>query len=82
MTADLVTGAGEHSRAPGHPHPVVAVLANGRRVIEDDIQWIIQSPRADGSWRSNYFCRTREGLLLYAGPASELLALPDRFPEA
>jgi hypothetical protein len=58
------------------------------RVVEcaAGIQWIIQKRvRAVGRypWRSEYFCRTKDGLLLYAEPITpELLALPDRFPEA
>jgi hypothetical protein len=63
---------------------VVAVLDSKTRVIEssDRIQWIIQK-HLGGRWRNKYFCRTKEGLLLYARPTTpELLALPDRFPEA
>jgi hypothetical protein len=62
---------------------VVAVLDSKTRVIEGScrIQWIIQKRRG-GKWYGVYFCRTKEGLLLYARPLTpELLALPERFPE-
>jgi hypothetical protein len=58
-------------------------LDDDTRVIEcaNAIQWIVQK-RSGGRWRSHYFCRTKEGLLLYARPITPgLLALPDRFPE-
>jgi hypothetical protein len=78
---------GSHSES-GDDYPlVVAMLDANTRVIEcaNGIQWIIQR-RCNAKrwpWRSLYFCRTKEGLLLYARPiTSELLALPDRFPEA
>jgi hypothetical protein len=63
-----------------------AVLADDRSVIEcaDGIQWIIQK-RVSGPrpWRPVYYCRTKAGLLLYARPiTSELLALPDYFPDS
>jgi hypothetical protein len=74
---------------------VVAVLLDGKmRVIAADIQWIVQKRVREGRWpwQSIYFCRTKAGLLLCAGrtkpdvapppPPPELLALPDRFPEA
>ena len=36
--------------------------------------------RNDGRWRNTKFCRTIEGLLLYAQPITPaLLALPDTF---
>ena len=60
--------------------------ASKTRVIECSarIQWIIQR-RINGGhhpWQSQYFCRTREGLLRYAPKPipPELLTLPDRFP--
>ena len=59
------------------------VLDDDTRVIEcaNAIQWIVQK-RSGSRWRGRYFCRTKEGLLLYASPITpELLALPDRFPE-
>ena len=60
---------------------IVAVLDAKTRVIAADIQWIIQRPRGR-VWGSQYFCRTKMGLLFYAKPiTSELLALPDRFQE-
>jgi hypothetical protein len=59
------------------------MLDANTRVIEcaHGIQWIIQKRRAGRwPWRSRYFCRTKEGLLLYARPiVAELLALPDHF---
>jgi hypothetical protein len=66
---------------------IVAMLDERTRVIECAAgnQWIIQRRvRAAGyPWRSQYFCRTKAGLLLYAPKptAPELLALPDRLPE-
>jgi hypothetical protein len=61
------------------------MLHEHTRVIEcvAGIQWIIQRRVRSGyPWRSQYFCRTKAGLLLYAKPVTlELLALPDRFPE-
>jgi hypothetical protein len=74
-------------------YPYVVAVLGGQRVIESScrIQWIVQK-REGRNWRSIYFCRTKAGLLLYAGrtkpdvapppPSPELLALPDRFPEA
>ena len=59
------------------------VLDDDTRVIEcaNAIQWIVQRRRGS-RWHSRYFCRTKEGLLLYARPITpELLALPDRFPD-
>jgi hypothetical protein len=62
---------------------VVAVLEDDRRVIEcsDGIQWVIQKRvRGPRPWRPIYYCRTKAGLLLYAGPITpELLALPEYF---
>jgi hypothetical protein len=80
------TGARPVEANDDYPH-VVAMLDANARVIEcaDGIQWIIQKRcnAARWPWRNQYFCRTREGLLLYARPVTpELLALPDRFPEA
>jgi hypothetical protein len=70
-----------------YPH-IVVMLDAETRVIEcaDGIQWIIhrRCRRKDGrvTWNGKYFCRTKEGLLLYAkSDAPELLALPDYFPE-
>lgn len=65
-----------------YPH-VVAILDSRTRVIEcaQGVQWIIQK-RCAGRWpwRSRYFCRTKEGLLLYARPiVPGLVALPDHF---
>ena len=54
-----------------------------RRVIECSagIQWIIQRRIRTGPhpWQSQYFCRTKEGLLRYAPKPipPELLTLPD-----
>jgi hypothetical protein len=61
-------------------HRVVLMLDAKTRVIAADIQWIIQEQRG-GRWFGKYFCRSKEGLLLYAPPVPELLALPDWFPE-
>ena len=81
------------SNSPGHPeycegYPrIVAYLNDGTRVIEcgDGIQWAIQKyyPSSDRPWRSKYFFRSKEGLLLYAPKptAPELLVLPDWFPD-
>jgi hypothetical protein len=60
---------------------IVATLGDKTRVIAADIQWIVQVRRPNGRWFNRYFCRTKEGLLLYAGRTPELLALPDYFPE-
>jgi hypothetical protein len=61
-------------------HRVVVMLDAKTRVIAADIQWIIQE-RKGGRWFGKLFFRSKEGLLLYAPPVPELLALPDRFPE-
>jgi hypothetical protein len=73
-------------------YPYVVAVLGDQRVIEgsDRIQWIVQN-RSGDRWRNKYFCRTKAGLLLYAGrtkpneapppPPPELLALPDKFPE-
>jgi hypothetical protein len=78
---------------PDYPYVVALLPAQSQRVIEGAcrLQWIVQVYRG-GQWRNKYFCRTKAGLLLYAGrtapdvapppPPSELLALPDRFPDA
>ena len=42
---------------------VVAVLADGLRVIRGDRQWILQT-RGAKTWINMAFCATREGLLL------------------
>jgi len=66
---------------------VVAVLNARWRVIGcvGGIQWILQCYGGPNSWRSRYFCRTREGLALciheYAGQIdgvawARLLRLP------
>jgi hypothetical protein len=71
----------------GDGYPDVAMLDPKTRIVEcaAGIQWIIQKRvRAGGRypWLGVYFCRTKEGLLLYARPITpELLALPDRFPQ-
>jgi hypothetical protein len=62
------------------------------RVIAADIQWIIQRRLGNGPrpWQGMYYCRTKEGLLhcmecrdmMDMPVPPELLALPDRFPEA
>jgi hypothetical protein len=64
-------------------HRVVVMLDAKTRVIAADIQWIIQERKRNGrsAWENKLFFRSKEGLLLYAPPVSELLALPDRFPE-
>ena len=46
---------------------VIAVLNSGWRVIacKTSTQWILQKRRGSSDrWRSRYFCRTREGLIL------------------
>src|SRR5262245_65016663 len=62
---------------------VVAVIDAKTRVIAADIQWIIQR-RINGGrypWQSQYFCRSKEGLLLYAPKLTPaLLMLLDWFP--
>jgi hypothetical protein len=81
-----------HESSDDYP-AIVAMLDAKTRVIAADIQWIVQR-RVNGGrypWQSQYFCRTKAGLLLYAGrtkpdvapppPPPELLALPDFFPE-
>ena len=71
------------SETSGDYPAVVAMLDAKTRVIEcaARIQWIIQSRRGR-VWASQYFCRTKAGLLLYANQITpELLALPDHFPE-
>ena len=58
------------------------MLDDNTRVIEcaNSVQWIIQK-RKGHHWRSTHFCRTKEGLLLYARPITpDLLALTDYFP--
>jgi len=45
----------------------VTVVLNGRwRVVgcAGGIQWIVQSYGGPDRWRSRYFCRTRDGLIL------------------
>ena len=65
---------------------VVVMLDAKTRVIAADIQWIIQERKRSGrsAWEGKYFCRSKEGLVLYAPKptAPELLALPDWFPDA
>jgi hypothetical protein len=71
-----------HESSDDYP-AVVAILDDRTRVIEcaNGIQWIIQR-RQGRIWQGKYYCRTKAGLLLYAKPiTSELLALPDFFPE-
>jgi hypothetical protein len=80
------TGARPVEANDDYPH-IVAMLDANTRVIEcaDNLQWIIQKRcnAARWPWRNQYFCRTKEGLLLYARPITpELLALSDRFSEA
>ena len=69
--------------ADDYPH--VVVLDGKTRVIAADIQWIIQRRTNGGRypWKNQYYCRSKEGLLLYAPKpiAPELLALPDWFPK-
>lgn len=70
------------ARETGNDYPSI-ILDADTRVVEcaNAIQWIVQK-HIGGRWRSRYFCRTKEGLLLYARPITpELLALPDRFPD-
>jgi hypothetical protein len=62
----------------GYPH-VVVMLDRKTRVVAADIQWILQR-RAGRAWQNQYFFRSKAGLLFYAPPAPELLALPDWFP--
>jgi hypothetical protein len=76
----------------GDDYPYVVAVLGDQRVIEssDRVQWIVQQ-RKGRQWRNKYFCRTKAGVLLYAGrtepnvapppPPPELLALPDRFEE-
>jgi hypothetical protein len=86
-----VTPTAQSSETADDYPRVVAVLDSETRVIAADIQWIVQRRRKGRAvWDNRYFCRTKEGLLLYAGrtkpdvapppPPPELLALPDRFP--
>jgi hypothetical protein len=69
--------------ADDYPH-VVVMFDSKTRVIAADIQWIIQKRRREGhrAWEGVYFCRSKDGLLLYAPKptAPELLALPDWRP--
>ncbi len=53
------------------------------RIIEAQIQWIIQHRVGANRWRSVSFCRTRAALeRLLPGKAEEIAAaLPERFPE-
>lgn len=89
-------GAGKPSNPPSSAksqfesdddyHRVVCVLDTRTRVIEcsDGIQWAIQRRgKAARSWQSEFYFRSRVGLLLYAPKptAPELLELPDWFPE-
>lgn len=71
--------------------PIIAVLNSRWRVVEcaGGIQWILQYCGGPNSWRSRYFCRTREGLILcvreHAGEIDgvalvRLLRLPERAP--
>ena len=70
--------------------PIIAVLNSRWRVVEcaGGIQSILQSFGGPNSWRSRYFCRTREGLILsvreHAGEIDgvalvRLLRLPEWF---
>jgi hypothetical protein len=61
------TGARPIEANDDYPH-IMAMLDANTRVIEcaDGIQWIIQKRcnAARWPWRNQYFCRTKEGLLL------------------
>jgi hypothetical protein len=68
--------------ADDYPH-IVAMLDNGRRVIEcaAGIQWIIQQRLRETRypWEGQSFCRTKEALIHLAGSHPTLMALPDHF---
>jgi hypothetical protein len=86
-SVETVSGRKRRPSESSDDYPsIVAMLDEKTRVIECSarIQWIIQR-RINGGhhpWQSQYFCRTREGLLRYAPKPipPELLTLPDRFP--
>jgi hypothetical protein len=48
--------------------PVIAILNDRWRVVEcaGGVQWILQCYGGPNRWRSRYFYRTREGLILCA----------------
>jgi hypothetical protein len=76
----------ERPQESSDDYPDIVVMIDPKtRVIAADIQWIIQKRRREGrrAWEGVYYCRSKEGLLLYAPKptAPELLALPDWFPE-
>jgi hypothetical protein len=78
-----VSAAGRRQEtADDYPH-VVVMLDAKTRVIAADIQWIIQRRRRGGRWPwlSDYYCRSKAGLLRFVPPVPEILALPDWFNE-
>jgi hypothetical protein len=83
-SVDAVSGRRGGASESSDDYPsIVAVLDEKTRVIECSarIQWIIQRRIRNGRhpWQSQYFCRTKEGLLRYAPKPipPELLTLPD-----
>jgi hypothetical protein len=82
---NAVSGAVARPSETSDDYPDVVADDGKTRVIAADIQWIIQKRVRSGRhpWHSQYFCRSKEGLLMYAPKptAPELLALPDRFSE-
>ena len=70
-SVNAVSGRKDRPSESSDDYPsIVAVLDEKTRVIECSarIQWIIQRRIRIGPhpWQSQYFCRTKEGLLRYA----------------
>jgi hypothetical protein len=64
-------------------YSAVVVRSGDTRVIncKDDIHWIVQR-LSRGRWRSDKFCRSRAGLLYWAGPLPpDALAVLEALPE-
>jgi hypothetical protein len=75
-------------RTPAAPetaddYPYVVIQIDKTRVIAADIQWIIQRRVRAGrlAWQNQYFCRSKAGLLRFLPDVTELMALPDWFPD-
>lgn len=74
----------------GYPH-IVAKLADRWRVIKcrDDLQWILQRRSGErggaARWKSERFCRTRDGLMAsiraFVVDPTALPELPERYVE-
>jgi hypothetical protein len=85
--SSATTVSGRSLREEIDTYPAVAVLNSRWRVVvcKHSIQWILQR-RGGERWRSQYFCRSRLGLILcvreYAGQISgDALVILLRLPE-